>query len=107
MNRYVLYRCPEKCNCHQKLKEHELIGVALAENIDEALDELLEEARIDIQSIQPKDFQDGRVDYDYFSEVENSRRYQYSFETRLFPDHEMAPKNPWRVYAVQVLPLEE
>ena len=24
MNRYVIYRCPEGCDCHQKLKEHEL-----------------------------------------------------------------------------------
>ena len=107
MNRYVLYRCPEKCGCHSRLKEHELVGAVVAESIEEALEELYEEARIDMQAIQPEGFQEGPVDFDYFYEEEHSRKYQYSFEIRLFPENDMAPKNPWREYAIQVLPLEE
>lgn len=106
MNRYVIYRCPEKCNCHQRLNEHELIGATTANSFEEAMPEIFEQSKIDLQSIQDSAFSDGNVDFKYIQEVEHSRKYQYSFEARLFPEHEMSPINPWRIYAVQEIPEE-
>lgn len=106
MNRYVIYRCPEKCGCHERLKEHELIGATVAETIEDALDEIFAQTKIDMQSIQPEGFQDGEVDFNYFSEESHSRRYQYSFEARLYPNNDMAPVNPWRDYAIQEIPMD-
>lgn len=65
-----------------------------------------EQARIDIQSIQPTEFQDGDVEFDYFQDEPRSRRYQYSFEARLFPNSSLAPTNHWRRYAIQEIPMK-
>lgn len=75
MNRYVIYRCPEKCNCHQRLKEHELIGATTANAIEDVLNEIFELARIDIQSIQTAEFQDGEVEFNYLLKEPRSRKY--------------------------------
>lgn len=61
MNRYVIYRCPEGCDCHQKLKEHELIGATVAESLEEALPEIYEQVRLDIITFQPEEYSQGVV----------------------------------------------
>lgn len=106
MNRYVIYRCPEGCDCHQKLKEHELIGATTGNRIEDAIAEIFEQARIDLQSIQPTEFQDGDVEFNYLQDESRSRKYQYSFEARLFPNSSLAPTNPWRQYAIQEIPMK-
>lgn len=106
MNRYVIYRCPEGCDCHQKLKEHELIGATVAETLEEALPEIYEQVRLDILTFQPEEYSQGVVDFELFTEEEHSRKYQYSFEAIFTPDDIMyAPSNGF-VYALQEIPME-
>lgn len=106
MNRYVIYRCPEGCDCHQKLKEHELIGATVAKTLEEALPEIYEQVRLDLLTFQREEYSQGVVDYELFTEEEHSRKYQYSFEAIFTPDDIMhAPSNGF-VYALQEIPVE-
>lgn len=74
-----MYRCPEKCNCHQGLKEHELIGTTTSNTIEDAINEIFELVRIDLQSIQSVEFQVGEVEYNCLLKEPRSRKHQYSF----------------------------
>ena len=35
MKKFIIYRCPEKCSCHERLKEHVLIGVSVGNDIED------------------------------------------------------------------------
>ncbi|MDC0828350.1 hypothetical protein [Faecalitalea cylindroides] len=106
MNRYVIYRCPEGCDCHQKLKEHELIGATVAETLEEALPEIYEQVRLDILTFQPEEYSQGVVDFELFEEEEHSRKYQYSFEAIFTPEDIMYAGSNGFVYALQEIPVE-
>ena len=106
MNRYVIYRCPEGCDYHQKLKEHELIGATIAETLEEALPEIYEQVRLDILTFQPEEYSQGVVDFELFDTEEHSRKYQYSFEAIFTPENIMhAPSNGF-VYALQEISMD-
>lgn len=100
MKRYTIYRCPEKCDHHTKLKEHLLIGATTAASIEEATEEILELIKIDLSSLEPDCFSQGNLDVITCSETSRSRRYQYYVVAAFVPDNELAPENLIREYGI-------
>lgn len=107
MNRYVIYRCPENCDCHKRLKEHELIGAAYAASFEEALAEIKQQIQIDISSLMPEVYSIGEMEIIELCEEERSRKYDWSMIVTFFPDDAMAPNNISIDYAIQEIEEKE
>lgn len=100
MKKFIIYRCPDNCTCHKKLKEHELIAVFEGSdffNLDDDLDEVI---KSDLQSLAPDMFFDGKIDICHLTEEPHSRKYKYSFDGVFIPSNASASKNILRQYGV-------
>ncbi len=100
MKRFIIYRCPEKCNCHKRLKEHELIGASIGENITEVSTDIISQIKDDISSLVPEPFSTGTFDIVDFEKEDNSRRYEWSINALFIPDNPAAPNNYQRDYGI-------
>lgn len=102
MKRFIIYRCPEKCSCHKRLKEHELIGVSVGENIEEVSKDIISQIEADLTSVVPEAYSTGTFDIVSMDFEENSRRYKWSIAALFIPDNPSAPKNFHRDYGICV-----
>lgn len=107
MKRFIIYRCPENCSCHRRLKEHQLIGAACGYSIEDAMKEICEQIKDDISSLVHDAFADGTLDIIDMNEEENSRRYDWSLTAVFSPDNLFAPGNTVREYAIAIKDEDE
>lgn len=101
MKKYIIYRCPENCTCHQKLKKHELIGVLEGADLFDLDDNLEEIIKSDLQSFVMDMFFKGNVDIYDISVEPQSKKYKYSLSATFVPESENAQENITREYGIQ------
>lgn len=104
MKRFIIYRCPEKCSCHERLKEHVLIGVSVGNDIEDidVINEIKSQIKDDITSLVPEPFSTGNLEIISISHEDHSRRYNLSLVVLFVPDNPLAPKNLYREYGLCV-----
>lgn len=109
MKRFIIYRCPEKCSCHERLKEHVLIGVSVGNDIEDidVINDIKSQIKDDITSLVPEPFSTGTLEIISINNEDNSRRYKLSLNVLFIPDNPLAPKNAQREYGLCVKDANE
>ena len=102
MNRYEIFR-----SLKENVSQHELIGVAYGETIDDAADEIDECIKADLIADEDNIYTEYNVDVKPFDPaVLQLEQYKYAASGILYPADSNAPKNIIHEYVIEKLKCE-
>lgn len=102
MKKFKAYRIPEQYDYDQHIKEHELIGVVEGNSFEEAMGELTNVLKADLQDLTSEFYFTGDVDIYDIEILSNDDAYQFVVEAAFIPDSEFAPGNTICNYGIKV-----
>ena len=90
MNKYLVFRCG-KC-IWKNTKSHELIGVEMAEDIDDVFEDIQQDILDDLKGMKDYSYPVYRVEADYIDCAADTSKYDYQMLGVVKPER-TAPKN--------------
>ena len=75
MNKYLVFRCG-KC-IWKNTKSHELIGVEMAEDIDDVFEDIQQDILDDLKGMKAYSYPVYRVEADYIDGAADTSKYDY------------------------------
>lgn len=105
MNRYEIFRSLK--HLEENVSQHELIGVAYGETIDDAADEIDECIKADLVADEDNVYTEYNVDVKPFDPaVLQLEQYEYAASGILYPADSNAPENIIHEYGIKELKCE-
>lgn len=105
MNRYEIFRSLK--HLEENVSQHELIGVAYGETIDDAADEIDECIKADLVADEDNVYTEYNVDVKPFDPaVLQLEQYEYAASGILYPADSNAPENIIHEYEIKELKCE-
>lgn len=105
MNRYEIFRSLK--HLEENVSQHELIGVAYGETIDDAADEIDECIKADLVADEDNVYTEYNVDVKPFDPaVLQQEQYEYAASGILYPADSNAPENIIHEYGIKELKCE-
>lgn len=105
MNRYEIFRSLK--HLEENVSQHELIGVAYGETIDDAADEIDECIKADLIADEDNIYVEYNVDVKPFDPaVLELEQYEYAASGILYPADSNAPENIIHEYGIKELKCE-
>lgn len=105
MNRYEIFRSLK--HLEENVSQHELIGVAYGETIDDAADEIDECIKADLIADEDNIYTEYNVDVKPFDPaVLQLEQYEYAASGILYPADSNAPENIIHEYGIRELKCE-
>lgn len=105
MNRYEIFRSLK--HLEENVSQHELIGVAYGETIDDAADEIDECIKADLVADEDNVYTEYNVDVKPFDPaVLQLEQYEYAASGILYPADSNAPENIIHEYGIKKLKCE-
>ena len=100
MNRYEIFRSLK--HLEENVSQHELIGVAYGETIDDAVDEIDECIKADLVADEDNVYTEYNVDVKPFDPaVLQLEQYEYAASGILYPADSNAPENIIHEYGIK------
>lgn len=105
MNRYEIFRSLK--HLEENVNQHELIGVAYGETIDDAADEIDECIKADLVADEDNVYTEYNVDVKPFDPaVLQLEQYEYAASGILYPADSNVPENIIHEYGIEELKCE-
>lgn len=105
MNRYEIFRSLK--HLEENVSQHELIGVAYGETIDDAADEIDECIKADLIADEDNIYTEYNVDVKPFDPaLLELEQYEYAASEILYPADSNAPENIIHEYGIKELKCE-